>query len=237
MRVATWNVLHRIHALNWREPAIDAYPDEATRAAVIADVVARLGDVVCLQEVSGDQLATLRAKLPEAAIASHRYPRVPRPRRVDETSPLADAHEHLVVVSMPPIRRSHGHTFDTDRGKGYLVVELESGVVVIDTHVSFGASHAVQCAELAAVAAGFAGPVVLVGDFNADRDTCLSHLGGAFTAAIPAEPALPTRLRTVPSEKSATIDHVMTVRARASDVAVIDGDALSDHNPVVARVL
>ena len=79
MRVATWNVLHRIHAVNWREPVVVLQPDEPARIAEITRrIVALDADVVCLQEVSGDQLAALVLALPAATILSHRYPRVPR---------------------------------------------------------------------------------------------------------------------------------------------------------------
>lgn len=61
MQIVTWNVLHRIHAENWREAVPDRFPIEAERLDRISQRVAgvlREDDdaVVCLQEVSGDQL-------------------------------------------------------------------------------------------------------------------------------------------------------------------------------------
>lgn len=39
VRVVTWNVLHRIHAENWSEGSVAAFPDEATRVDGITGVV------------------------------------------------------------------------------------------------------------------------------------------------------------------------------------------------------
>lgn len=233
MRVATWNVLHRIHAVNWHEPIVDLHPDEATRVTAISARIAELGaDVVCLQEVSGDQLASLRAAFPNATVLEHTYPRVPKLFRPGPP-PLVDPTEHLVTISLLPVRTSHGRTFPTDQGKGYLVSELESGAVVINTHVSFGEHHGAQCAQLGAEARAYDGPSVIVGDFNKDRD--LLAFGSEFTAAIPAGPR-PTRPRTQPSGKSETIDHVVVYGGTVDSATVEDGRALSDHNPVIATV-
>jgi len=116
--------------------------------------------------------------------------------------------------------------------------------------VTYGERHRQQCAEIAAIARSFTipGPVVVCGDFNADRALSVAHLGAGFVAAEPAEPALPTRPRTggsgsdqapsgLPATKSSTIDHLIALRGRAVDVQVVHGRSLSDHNPVVARVL
>ena len=106
VRVTTWNVLHRVHASNWGEPAVKAFPDERVRAAAIAAKVERwLRDedaVVCLQEVSGDLLATLRAaRWGSVGLHDHRYPRVPRVRGEDAVA-LDDVHEHLVILAQSP---------------------------------------------------------------------------------------------------------------------------------------
>jgi endonuclease/exonuclease/phosphatase family metal-dependent hydrolase len=231
VQIATWNVLHRIHAVNWHEAAIDVHVDERARITAIASRVATLADVVCLQEVSGDQLALLRA-LPGVELAVHTYPRVPRLFRPGPM-PLTDPTEHLVVVSKRPLRAQRGHTFAGDRGKGYLAVELDD-LTVIDTHVSYGDHHGPQCADLAEAAGGHA-RVAIVGDFNADRAACLGALAG-FAAAEPVQPALPTRPRTKPGGKSQDIDHVFVRGVQARDVAVLSGDGLSDHNPVVATI-
>jgi hypothetical protein len=87
--VATWNVLHRVHAENWDEDVAVRWPREPERiAAVTARVAGRAEQVIALQEVSGDQLASLRAGRAGRTIYALRYPRVPAPRR--GTCPLRD---------------------------------------------------------------------------------------------------------------------------------------------------
>jgi endonuclease/exonuclease/phosphatase family metal-dependent hydrolase len=242
VRVATWNVLHRFHAQNWDEPAIETHPDETARIAAITARVEGLDHdgVICLQEVSGDQLGWLRKALADdAVIYTHKYPRVPKLFRPGfGPAPLADPTEHLVTIvrGLGTARRSEGHTFPDDKGKGFLLVELASGVVVINTHVSYGDHHVSQCAQLGTYATTYRGPLVIAGDFNEEREICGSRLGPGFVAAIPAEPARPTRPRTKPSSKSETIDHIFVVRTNAYEVEVLAGGGLSDHNPVIATV-
>jgi endonuclease/exonuclease/phosphatase family metal-dependent hydrolase len=237
LTLVTWNVLHPVHAVNWSEPAIEAWPDEAARVAGIAARVASLpADVVCLQEVSGDLLAALRAAA-SAQVLSFAYPRVPRLRRPGGRPAPADPTEHLaVVVRAGGARLVRAEAFPSDGGKGFLRVELASGHTVIGVHVSYGERHAEQCARLVAECAGAAGPLVLCGDWNADRATCAARLGAAFSPAVPRAPALPTRPRQQPSEKSQDIDHVFTRGARALEASVVSADGLSDHNLVVVRL-
>lgn len=235
--VVTWNVLHRIHAVNWDEPVRAAWPDERARCAAIANALATMpADVICLQEVSGDQLAAIRGRLGDgAAVLATAYPRVPHYYRRFETTPLGDPTEYLVVIARGAAHEVRAEPFASDGGKGFLRVELARGVTVIDTHVSYGDRHAAQCARLAEEVAAARGPVVVCGDFNADRDTCARRLPDLI-AAIVREPALPTRPRQEPSEKSQTIDHVFVRDARVLEAAVLDGQGLSDHNPVRARL-
>jgi endonuclease/exonuclease/phosphatase family metal-dependent hydrolase len=237
LAVVTWNVLHRVHAVNWREPAIDAHPDEAARIAAITRRIATglpPADVVCLQEASGDQVASLRAALGGASIFTWTYGRVPSLHRPGPP-PLADAAEHLVVLVRGPARLVHAETFPSDRGKGFLSVDV-GGTLVVDTHTTPGPKHAAQCARLADHAAAHRGPVVITGDFNEDRATSLAHLGPGFTPALPREPALPTRPRTDASTKSQTIDHAMVRGATVVSAEVLGGEGLSDHNPLLVRI-
>ena len=243
MLVVTWNVLHRIHAVNWDEPAIRAWPDERARMASIAAHVAALGaDVVCLQEVSGDQLAVLRDVV-DGEILAAAHPRVPAYRQRFEAPVLRAPAEHLVVIVRGQgARQVAAATFAEDPGKGYLAVALADGTHVITTHVTHGAPHAAQCAVLAAQGAALAAraagpaPVIVCGDFNADRIVCAARLGPALVAAAPPPASRPTRPRTAPSAKSQDIDHVFVRGAVPGEVAVLDGEGRSDHNPVGARV-
>lgn len=235
VEVVTWNVLHRIHAVNWDEPAIAAWPIEVARCEAIAAWISRCdADVICLQEVSGEQLAALRSMERGTVLASP-YPRVPAYRRRTETTPLRDPTEYLVtVVRGGDARIVAAEAFPTDGGKGFQRIELATGVTAINTHVSYGDAHREQCARLAAEVSAAVGLTVVCGDFNADRDTCVASLG--LTPAIPAEPALPTRPRTQPSKKSQTIDHVFVARGTILDASVLDVDGLSDHNAVRVRL-
>ncbi|MBX3155283.1 MAG: endonuclease/exonuclease/phosphatase family protein [Deltaproteobacteria bacterium] len=228
VELVTWNVLHRIHAVNWNEPVLDAHPDERARIAAIAQIVAdlvRAGAIICLQEVSGDQLAALAA-LPGVHAAEHA--RVPH-LRLAVPPPLDDPRELLVTIGGELL---HAETFPTDRGKGFLATR-HGDLVVVNTHVTYGGEHADQCARLAAFARAHA-PAVVAGDFNADAATTSADLGFP-TAPFPAG-TLPTRPRQKPADKSQVIDHVAPLGVRVTALEVLDGRGLSDHNPVRAQL-
>lgn len=246
LTLTTWNVLHRIHAENWGEDVPHHHPDERARQALIAKrLAARFAEGVlamALQEVSGDQLAILRAALPPSThIFTMCYPRVPRlklPGNVDRAALLDDPSEHLVLVVAGSTRahQVHAVSFTEDPGKGLLAVEIEGGPVVINTHVSWGERRREQLSLLATTAHAMPGTVVLLGDFNADRTTVGEALGSDFQFVLPSETALPTRPRTSNSAKSEAIDHVIVLRGECFTAEVIDAEGLSDHNLVAARV-
>ncbi|WP_091450003.1 endonuclease/exonuclease/phosphatase family protein [Actinokineospora iranica] len=230
--VATWNVLHRVHAENWGEDVVRRWPDESARiAAVTARVAGVSARVIAMQEVSGDQLAALRRALPDRTVHTLRYPRVPRPRQGD--CALRDPDEHLVLLVDGPSQEIAAEPFPDDPGKGALAVDV-SGTLVVATHLSTDRRGLRQLTRLAGLAAP--GPTaVLLGDFNTDRATVLSVLGADFTAAEPAPDALPTRPSATESRPQ-RIDHVVA-RGMVADSAVVeDADGLSDHNLVRAAV-
>jgi endonuclease/exonuclease/phosphatase family metal-dependent hydrolase len=224
--------------VNWKEAPVAAYPDEPVRiAAISARVAAWLEDgvdVVCLQEVSGDQLASLRRALGvEAHVFEHLYPRLPRLR--DGGAPvLDDASEHLVtLVSSRGARQVGARTFDTDPGKGVLVVELDAGVRALNTHVSFGPRRDAQLLELAEGATA-AGGAVVVGDFNAPVDAVQAGLGPTFSLSdLRGQRA--TRVATA-EHPGRVIDHIAVHRGVIESASVLDDEALSDHAPVAATV-
>ena len=223
--------------MNWSEPAIDAHPDEAARiVALTARIVELDANVTCLQEVSGDQLASLRAALPEHTFHVHTYPRVPKPfRPAEQTSPLVDPTEQLVTITRGVVtRRTSSETFPTDKGKGFLLVELIDELAIINTHVSYGDNHPGQLQKLTSVSRSYPA-VVIVGDFNDDRACCRKGLGETFRPAIPIIDK-PTRPRSTPSSKSEVIDHVFISGCTATDVEVLPGRGLSDHNPIAATI-
>ncbi len=240
LRVVTWNVLHRVHAVNWNETPAFACPDERVRIAAISEKVARWlatdVDAVCLQEVSGDQLASLRSAVGDGAVVlEHTYPRLPRLR--DGGAPvLVDATEHLVVATkVAGARRHEARTFDSDPGKGLLAVDVGDGVVVVDTHVSFGERRAAQLEVVARVARAAAGGAIVLGDFNARADVVRSALGGDVVISDLAG-SRPTRVPTAEHPAGQTIDHVVVFGGAIASSTVLDGGGLSDHEPVLADV-
>ncbi|WP_405179860.1 endonuclease/exonuclease/phosphatase family protein [Nocardia sp. NBC_01377] len=232
--VATWNVLHRVHAENWYEDVSTRWPDESDRIASISD---RLGkrqeQIIALQEVSGDQLASLRAAMPDRTFHTLRYPRVPKLRR--GPTALDDRVEHLVLAVRDSARHIAAEAFECDHGKGVLVIAV-SGFTVLATHVTGDQRRWEQLGRLRELAHDATGPVVLLGDFNIDREAVAERLGPEFTVVpLPAD-GLPTRPRDSAS-KSQFIDHVVVRGAVASDAMVDSADGLSDHNPVRATLV
>ncbi|MFX0575416.1 endonuclease/exonuclease/phosphatase family protein [Nocardia nepalensis] len=230
--VASWNVLHRVHAENWGSDIATRWPDEGVRIAAVTDWIAgRPEQVIALQEVSGDQLASLRSALPDRDIHALRYPRVPHPR--SGTSPLQDRTEHLVLVVAGSGREVAAESFDNDPGKGALAVET-AGMVFVATHVTGDPRRTRQLARLAELAPPDR-VSVLLGDFNIDRDTVASALGADFAIVdLPAD-SLPTLPRTS-GTKSQFIDHVVVHGATVQDAAVLAVGGLSDHNYLRATI-
>lgn len=225
--VATWNLLHRVHAENWDEGVTLRWPDEDERiAAITARLATRTETVIALQEVSGDQLASLRDALPGRTVLSFEYPRVPTPRKGRDL--LRDRAEHLVLLVAGPATRVAEESFPDDKGKGALAAAV-GDLLVIATHVSGDRRRTGQLARLAELA----GPeTVLLGDFNTVRGTITAGLGDGFTVAGFAADSLPTR----PGTGRGFIDHVVTRGLTAGLATVDDSGGLSDHNLVHATV-
>lgn len=234
LTVTTWNVLHRVHADNWREDVAAHHLREVDRIAAIASRVAALDTaIIGLQEVSGDQLAALHGVRSDARRFTLRYPRVPRPRH--GPTPLTDVTEFLVTLVSGPATLVAAEASRDDPGKGLLAI-WRDGVLVINTHVSFGDRRVAQLARIAALARAHAGPCVVLGDFNADRDTVASLLGEGFVVAAHGDDALPTRPRSG-GDKPMSIDHVAVRGATVGTAAVFDAGGLSDHNLVGAQIV
>lgn len=230
MKLLTWNVLHRVHAERHAEPAIRAWPDEARRVHGVAARARALTDegveVLLLQEVSGDVLAELRARLPDRAVLNHPYPRVPRAK-----PSVKDPTEHLVIVAPPGSKVLRAHTFANDPGKGFLMAGLPGGAAVLSTHVSWGKNGEPQLSLLAQVVAAHGGVLCVGGDFNAEREAISKALG------LPIAPLPEGSLRTRPQDEGGSdIDHLLCRGAVLSEVAVLEHADLSDHRPVVGTV-
>lgn len=238
MKVLTWNVLHRVHAENYGEPAIQRWREEPERVRHVVALVSRAVSVdgfgaALLQEVSGDMLESLREHLPAWAVLDHPYPRVPRPKRPG--APMRDPSEHLVVIAPKGSTVLRARTFADDPGKGVLAVTLPSGLVVASTHVSWGPKGEAQLATLRELLHASSAPVCIGGDFNAEREVLVRAFGaeGVVGALPPGSP------RTRPADDAtggADIDHLLACRAELHDPRVLDHDELSDHRPVAATV-
>ncbi|MFI6870118.1 endonuclease/exonuclease/phosphatase family protein [Nocardia sp. NPDC050406] len=230
--VATWNVLHRVHAENWYEDVARRWPDEQARiAAVTARVAALTEQVIALQEVSGDQLVSLRAALPERTVHALRYPRLPRPRRIETA--LTDRDEYLVLLVNGPSEQTAAESFASDPGKGLLAAQA-FGITVVATHVTGDDRRGGQLARLAELGTDLKG-TVLLGDFNIARDHVAAGLGPDFTVPNFAPGSPPTRPRTS-GAKSQYIDLVVGCGVPVSDPTVEDVAGLSDHNLVRATI-
>ncbi|GAA1957359.1 hypothetical protein GCM10009838_11690 [Catenulispora subtropica] len=233
--VATWNILHRVHAENWGEDSPRHWPDETDRiAAITARLMERAEQVIALQEVSGDQLNDLvHALSADRVTHALRYPRVPRPRY--GTSSLEDPSEHLVLVVNGPAHQVAAEAFDDDPGKGLLAVQT-GDTLVVATHVSSGQRRAGQLARLAELTTASTNPVVLLGDFNCDSATVSAALGPGYTLAVLPPDAPPTRPYGA-GISARTIDHIIVRGGSTSGAQIENVGSLSDHNLLRADVM
>lgn len=227
MKLLTWNVLHRVHAERFDEPVIARWPDEAARIdAVVHAVDEALRDcsVALLQEVSGDLLIALQAHLPRWTVLNHLYPRLPKPKRPMDG---ADISEHLVVIGPEGTQVVRSETFESDDGKGFLMATLPSGVSVVSTHVSWGDRREAQLARLGEVLRACEGPMVVGGDFNAEREVVERALGREVAVSVAPEHTRPG---------TGEIDFLVARGARLEGVEVVDVRGVSDHLAVRAAV-
>jgi len=233
LQVLTWNVLHRIHAEKYHEPSIQHWPDEVARVEAQVSYLQALFSqgltVALLQEVGGDLLKKLKSDCGDPVVFHHSYPRVPRARVATQA---IDPSEHLVVIAPHGAVLIQGATAPNDPGKGFLAVQVGEWRVV-STHVSFGPRGAKQFAALRDQIQNYAGPLVVGGDFNTDRQTVEAAL--ELPALRPAPGSAPTRPRV---GGGSDIDHLLI---RTPGVAVPDSlpaqvlahPDLSDHAPVL----
>jgi endonuclease/exonuclease/phosphatase (EEP) superfamily protein YafD len=237
VKLLTWNVLHRVHAETYADPAISPWPDESKRVEGVVRFIARaLNDegfsVVLLQEVSGDLLAALREALPKWDVFDHCYPRLPRQKT---PSTLKDPREHLVVIAPPGSALVRAHTFESDHGKGFVMVRLPGGFVVASVHLTWGGKALTQLTVIAQVLADAQTPLVMGGDFNAGRGVVEEAAGpSVMISSLPDGP-----LRTRPDADGtggSDIDHLLARHAKLSGARVLECDGLSDHRPVAATL-
>jgi len=231
--VATWNVLHRIHADNWGEEVPGRWPDEASRITAITEWIAgRTEQIIALQEVSGDLLNSLRIALPDRTVLHFRYPRTPTPRRV--AAELTEPAEYLALIVDQPAREISAEAFRDDPGKGVLAVQV-GDLVVVATHLSGAKRNRGQLDRLARFTRAHRhSPTVILGDFNTTRDVVAAHLPGFTVAELP-DTAPPTRPRPNPN-RSRDIDHIIVRGAAVTSAGVENTGDRSDHNYVHATL-
>ena len=117
-------------------------------------------------------------------------------------------------------------------------VPLAGGeLAIVNAHLTYAGTEQrrAQAAELARIAAGLAGPVVVAGDFNAAiEDPALGSLAAGFEDAFGAVGIEPGGARRA-SCGALRIDHLLSRGLRAVECRVVTeaGDA-SDHLPVLA---
>lgn len=239
VKVLTWNVLHRVHAENYGEPAVHRWPDEAERVRRVVSLVSKALRVdgfgaVLLQEVSGDVLESLRNHLPVWAVLDHPHPRMPRQKRPGGAT-MRDLSEHLVVVAPKGSTVLRAQTFAEDPGKGVLAVTMPSGWVIASTHVSWGPRSEAQLATLRELLQVSSAPVCIGGDFNTEREVLVRAFGEEVTVGT-LPPGSPRTRLVEDGTGGVDIDHVLVCRAELRDLRVLEHSELSDHRPVAATV-
>lgn len=228
MRLITWNVLHRIHAQNWDEAEVlAAFPDESARLDTILRRIEgwmASSPVTCvaLQEVSGDLLARLRARFPEA-VHAFQYEELPQ-LRTPGPAPLVDPSQHLVTL-LAGGSAAWGEDFTASGGYGFLCV-ARGDLRVVNTHVRFGPPGDPQLRRLAEVAGD--GPVALCGDFNRSAASAHEGLGPAFELVSARE--------VVDLPRRTGIDHVFVRGLFGVPLALLAPGPESDHPPVAVRL-
>jgi endonuclease/exonuclease/phosphatase (EEP) superfamily protein YafD len=238
VKVLTWNVLHRVHAETYSDPAIVPWPDETKRVEGVVRFISNAlkndgFDVVLLQEVSGDVLTALREALPEWDVFDHCYPRMPRQK---QPSTLKDPREHLVVIAPSGSTLVRAHTFESDHGKGFVMVRLPGGFVVASVHLTWGGKALTQLAVISQVLADAQTPLVMGGDFNAGRRVVEEAAGPSVEISSLPDP---NSFRTRPDADGtggSDIDHLLARHATLKEARVLECNGLSDHRPVAATL-
>lgn len=234
--VCTWNVLHYVHAMNYREPPVGAIP-EPDRIAGVCDMVDELldlADVVCLQEASGEVLRSLIARgtaTDDRAVESYQLRRKPA-LRVSAPDRPGTHTEHLIVVVRAGLGvafRNSG-TFSTDPGKGYLKVGLVDGPVVVCTHLPWnraggGSADAVR-KEIREMRLAHGTFTIVCGDMNCEHLYVPGMVQARFDRTPPVAFSRPG--------DSSNIDLLLTNRRAGDAIVRGDGARFSDHNPVTA---
>lgn len=227
-RIATWNVLHWVHARNHSED-LSRFSTEEERARAVVDRVIHMdAEATCLQEVSGDTLELITATFGRERVHSFQLPRVPELKA--GASVLRDSSENLVIITAGI--KVHAQAFTDDDGKGFIAVRCRGDTLIVNTHISGDPKYSLlQLKGLDNWISSQPGPATLCGDFNADVSTTLDSLRPGWDAA-----RIRSALTVSRPKSNQLIDHILHWnRPEPAVASVEDAGGISDHNLVISR--
>ncbi|MEO3974237.1 RNA repair domain-containing protein [Streptomyces sp. CAU 1734] len=231
-RVLTWNTL-------WDRYDSDRIDTARRRPLLLEALRTADADVIALQEVEPALLAMVR----RAAWVREAYTVVPGTRDVDQYG--------LLLLSRLPVREAGLHPLGRHKAVLAVVVETADGPLTLaTTHLSSDHSvdgAALREAQLAEIAGGLGGDVVLMGDFNDPGDLPQRTLGlvDAWTAVHGVADTTPTfdpvrnPLAAVSSltGRAGRIDRVLLRGPRAGRAELRgEGEFISDHYGVLVEL-
>mmetsp|Transcript_20133 Transcript_20133/g.39913 ORF Transcript_20133/g.39913 Transcript_20133/m.39913 type:complete len:335 (+) Transcript_20133:59-1063(+) len=167
--IYSWNVLHRVHAQNYRIPEVQKWPDEPKRLEHVTGLIltylrsCQQPCVICLQEVSGDVLKALKSALATSKnilVFEHQHRRIPRFWRPNpQNEHVVEREEYIVSITKNCLgaQKTAGFTYRTDAGKSLLGIKFQvpvpardgseieqkhscESVVLLNTHLRHGGS-------------------------------------------------------------------------------------------------
>jgi hypothetical protein len=180
IRLASWNVLHIIHELNY---ALDCsfvldkwLGNESGRVNEIAKRILKhmsvTNSIICLQECPGDLLTVLQSQSTKYAftVYSYQYGRDPKIKNYKATNPYVDHTEHLITLVNNSISVVSSNTVQfEDPGKASLIVSLLNPVLnIANIHCPFGAARNLAFSILVADLEQ-KGEYVIIGDLNSEQ--------------------------------------------------------------------
>lgn len=218
--------------------------DWPVRLPQLAAALAREAPAIaCLQEVYAD--STVCAARALAAASGLRLVHHPAREKDRGAGPSTSG---LATLSAFPILGAEALALPSsplDGGRLAQSVDLETPLGplrVLNLHLTHLRDAALRAAQIEAALgwarAGWGGPILAAGDFNARADD--PALAALFTAPDATWPAFPAEATSLLGRPGALIDHVVLLQApglRLSAALILDGeDAVSDHAAVRARI-
>lgn len=218
--------------------------DWPVRLPQLAAALAREAPAIaCLQEVYAD--STVCAARALAAASGLRLVHHPAREKDRGAGPSTSG---LATLSAFPILGAEALALPSsplDGGRLAQSVDLETPLGplrVLNLHLTHLRDAALRAAQIEAALgwarAGWGGPILAAGDFNARADD--PALAALCTAPDATWPAFPAEATSLLGRPGALIDHVVLLQApglRLSAALILDGeDAVSDHAAVRARI-